>query len=92
MSKRFLVSGKAGLQALESEADTLEQELEKSRQELLDMVKVAGTPLSPAKPSGIIQKLESRLQISQKLAKDVTSFLVRVADKDHQHGNSTTQQ
>jgi hypothetical protein len=82
MSKRFLVSGKAGLQALENEADTLEPEFEKSRQEPLDMVKVAGTHLSPANPFGIIQKLESRLQMSQKLAKDVTSSLVRVADKD----------
>lgn len=82
MSKRFLVSGKAGLQALESEADTLELEFEKSRQELLDMVKVAGTHLSPVKPFGIIQKLERRFQISQKLAEDVTSFLARVADKD----------
>jgi hypothetical protein len=46
------------------------------------MVKVAGTHFSPVKPFGIIQKLESRFQISQKLAKDVTSFLARVADKD----------
>jgi hypothetical protein len=82
MSKRFLVSGKAGLQALESEADTLELEFEKSRQELLDMAKVAGTHLSPVKPFGTIQKMESRFQLSQKLAKDVTSFLARVADKD----------
>jgi hypothetical protein len=82
MSKRFLVSGKAGLQALESEADNLELELGKSREELLDMVKVVGTHLGLVESFGVIQKLESRFQISQKLAKDVTSFLARVADKD----------
>jgi tryptophan synthase alpha subunit len=74
MSERFLVSGKAGLQALESGADTLELGFEKSRQELLDMVRVAGTHVSLVKA---FQKLESTLEMFQKLANDVTSFLVR---------------
>jgi hypothetical protein len=82
MSKRFLVSGKAGLQALEDEADTLELDFEKSRHELLDLVNEAGTHLSPVEYIGIIQKLESRLEIPKKLAKAVASFLGRVAEKD----------
>jgi hypothetical protein len=81
MSKRFLVSGKEGLRALESEADKLERDFEKSRQELLDQVKVAATHLGPVKSFGIIQTLEDRLEISKKLARTVASFLGRVADK-----------
>ena len=46
------------------------------------MVKAAGTHLSPVKAFGIVQSLESRLKMSQKLVKDVRSFLLKVADKD----------
>jgi hypothetical protein len=65
------VSSKAGLQVLESEAEILGLEFEKSGQEVLGVVEATGTRLSPAKAFGI----------AQKLAKDVRSFLLKVADK-----------
>ena len=82
MSKRFLASGKACLQALECEAGTLEVDFEKSRKELLDQVKKADSRLNSVNSLSIFLKLESRLEISNKLARAVATFLNRVADKD----------
>ena len=82
MSKRFLLSGKARLQELEGEANKLELELEKSRQELIDLAKLAGTDINPVKSVRIVQKLEVRQERRVKLTKEVALFLDKVANKD----------
>lgn len=82
MSKRFLVSGKARLQDLEEKAHALELESEKSRKELLDLVRVDETNLNPLKSLGIMENLKDRSQRFNKLARDVASFVDKIADKD----------
>lgn len=80
-SRRFLVSGKARLQKLEGKAHTLELDSEKSRQELLDMVKEDRTNLNPLQSLGIMNDLEDRSKKFNELAKDVASFVNSIADK-----------
>ncbi len=75
-------SGKVGFQVLEGKASILELDFEKSRQELVDLVKVAGTHLNPVKSLGIIEKLDRSVEISDKQARAVASFLDRVADEN----------
>lgn len=82
MSKRFLVSGKARLQKLEGKAHPLELDSEKSRQELLDVIKGDGTNLKPLQLLGIMNDLEDRSKKFNELAKDVASFVNSIADKD----------
>lgn len=81
-SRRFLVSGKARLQKLEGKAHTLELDSEKSRHELLDMVKEDRMNLNPLQSLGIMNDLEDRSKKFNELAKDVASFVNSIADKD----------
>ncbi|KAI9836983.1 MAG: hypothetical protein M1819_000632 [Sarea resinae] len=81
-SKRFLVSGKADLQAIEDRAISIELDFEGSRQKLKDFIDTADNPTKPAKSSEITNALDRRLVMSGQLAKAVASFLSRVSEKD----------
>ncbi|MCJ1464387.1 hypothetical protein MMC07_003000 [Pseudocyphellaria aurata] len=82
MSKRFLVSGQARLQALEKKADELELESEESRKKLLHLVREDGKILSPPQSLGMMESLKDRNKKFNKLAREVESFVNKIADKD----------
>lgn len=82
MSKRFLVSGKTRLQELERKAQALELDLEKSRPKFLNIVKGDGTDLKPRQLLEIKKGLEDRTNQFNKLAREVASFVGKIADKD----------
>lgn len=86
MTKRFLVSGQEGLRELVARISELEQELDKSREEILQAVRQgAAHPtgvLSPPKVEQINKQLSERHANSRKFAKEIVFFRQKVADKN----------
>lgn len=81
MSKRFLASGKANLQALETQVSDLETDFDNSRRGLLGLLNAARSRISPVQSVGISEQLMSRNSKSDKLTKVVASFLESVGEK-----------
>lgn len=82
MSKRFLVSGKARLQELEGKTLALELDADKSRKDLLNLIKGDGMNLKPVQSLGIMRELEDRSKKFNKLAREVASFVNSSTEKD----------
>ncbi|MCJ1246495.1 hypothetical protein MMC30_003703 [Trapelia coarctata] len=81
MSKRFLTSGRASLQALEGQVSALELDFEKSRHELVKKFDAVGTATDPVRSVKVAEQLKSRDVESGKFAKAVAFFLESVAEK-----------
>ena len=82
MSKRFLVSGKARLHELEGKTLALELDSDKSRKDLLNLIKGDKINLKPVQSLGIMKELEDRGKKFNKLARDVASFVNSSTEKD----------
>jgi hypothetical protein len=81
MSKRFLVNGKTELRGLEKQVDELEKEFEKSRSGITDTIKRANDGLFVRRGEIVATQIQTRYLASQRLNKDINSFLRTVADR-----------
>lgn len=84
MSKRFLVSGQDELRVLEQETRELEQSLETTRAEILDLISLRRLSLYVSlsgRESRIANELQERQEKSMRLQKAIKSFFKKFADK-----------
>lgn len=86
MSKRFLVDGQQELRALEQRAEVLERNLDKSRSNILNSIRLstalfAATAITLTKIWEIEKELIERHTKSTELQKTIQSFCTKVADR-----------
>ena len=81
MSKRFLVNGQTECRGLETRVDELDKELEGSRLHILRSIRVAANLNRSKIDATMATKIKTRYDASQRLSKDISDFLRKVANR-----------